>query len=80
MILYVISELFLEDYLAENTHNNTWRCLICQKEFTQRRSAKRHFDEVHCKSNRSQCHLCYKWLKNARCLRSHIALSHKAGL
>ena len=70
----------MEEYVARNETMNTWRCLICQREFVQKFSANRHFKLVHCANERQQCHLCMIWRKNKTSLDQHIREVHKKGL
>ncbi len=70
----------MEEYLAWNENTETWRCLICQKEFRNKYSSIRHFKIIHCANERLQCHLCLMWFKNKVCLDQHIRNLHKKGL
>ena len=80
MILIIILGPKLDDYLAWNENLCTWRCLMCQREFSQKSSASRHFRVVHCPNERQQCHLCFLWSKNQISLQQHMRDSHRKGL
>ena len=53
---------------------------MCQREFAQKFSAKRHFQLVHCANERQQCNLCFIWRKNKTSLDQHIREVHRRGL
>ena len=80
MILIIVLGPRLDDYLAWNENLGTWRCLMCQREFSQKSSASRHFRVVHCPNERQQCHLCFLWSKNQISLQQHMRDSHRKGL
>ena len=75
-----ITGLNMEEYLAFNENTETWRCLMCQKEFSHKTSATRHLRIVHCANDRQQCHLCFVWFKNKVCLNQHVRVAHRRGL
>jgi len=70
----------MEDYISWNSHNNTWRCLVCQKEFKGSVGVKRHLQTSHFENKQEQCHLCPKWMKNIYSLKEHIRAIHKKGI
>ena len=70
----------MEDYIAHNSTENKWRCLICQREFNRRNNAKRHIELKHFENQPEQCYICLKWMKNSVSLKVHIRSSHKSGL
>ena len=53
---------------------------MCQREFSQKGTAKRHVQLVHCTNQRQQCHFCFIWRKNKVSLDQHIREVHKKGL
>ena len=70
----------MDEYLAWNENMSTWRCLMCQKEFSHKHNAVRHFKIMHCANEKQQCHLCFVWFKNKVCLDQHVRVAHKRGL
>ena len=72
--------LQLDDYLGWNKNTNTWGCLICQRDFSQKNNAIRHLKTLHCENEKQQCHICYMWSKNELSLRQHFRDAHKGFL
>ena len=70
----------LEDYLEFHTHQNSWRCLVCQREFSMKNNGLRHVRTVHCENEKEQCYLCLKWFKNDVSLAKHARLIHRKGV
>ena len=57
-----------------------WRCLMCQREFSQKHNGVRHFKLVHCTNEKQQCKYCFVWSKNKISLDQHIRDAHRKGL
>ena len=67
----------LEDYMSYNNNKNSWRCVICQKEFRAKHHVKVHVQTNHFENDPEQCHICMKWMKNKFSLRCHISKIHR---
>ena len=53
---------------------------MCQREFSQKHNATRHFKLVHCTNEKQQCKYCFVWSKNKISLDQHIRDAHRKGL
>ena len=76
----IFSAYSMEDYISKNKNLNTWRCLVCQKEFKSRLGVRKHLETSHFENQPVQCHLCLKFSKNVYALKEHIRFMHKKGL
>ena len=79
-LFITISEASRESYVAFNSQMNSWRCLVCQKEFVRRSKVYRHLEMVHFDNPRLQCHICLKTFKNRFSLDGHVKKVHMKGL
>ncbi len=80
LFVSVVSMEKPEEYIGWNKHSEAWRCFVCQKEYATKPNARRHFREVHCAQQESQCNVCLKWFSNERYKNKHFGLCHKKGM
>lgn len=76
----LISSEAVESVPIKPTKNTNWKdcctCLICHKNFVNRFTLKKHFEDIHNKTERLLCDLCLKVCFSKDKMRYHMKMFH----
>ncbi len=75
--IFLFLDLSADEHIELKIETNHWICLVCLKEYKNKRNARRHFKEIHAETNKSQCPFCEKWFDNERYKDKHVTRFHK---